>query len=55
MRLFYETKMYDYESKESAEKHIETMRKKGWTVKEQYAEPLELEYRWTVVYHRSAV
>ena len=55
MRLFYEHRIYDYETKEKAEKHIACMRAKGWIVKYQYAEPLELEYRWTVEYHRGAV
>lgn len=54
MKLFYETKMYDYETKQKAQKHIETMKKKGWRVKEQYEQD-ETDYKWTVVYHRGAV
>lgn len=55
MRLFYEHRIYDYKTREEANKHITRMQANGWTVKDQYAEPLELEYRWTVEYHRGAV
>lgn len=34
-RIFYQTRMYDYTNKEEAEKHIETMRNKGWYPKRQ--------------------
>lgn len=32
-RIFFQTRMYDYTTKEEAEKHIETMWNKGWSVK----------------------
>lgn len=32
-RIFFQTRMYDYTTKEEVEKHIETMRNKGWIVK----------------------
>lgn len=54
MRLFYESKLYDYESRAKAERHIQTMRKHGWSVKEQY-EQSDGPYKWTVVFHRGAV
>lgn len=33
-RIFYETRLYDYTTKEEAEKHIEEMKSKGWVVKQ---------------------
>lgn len=36
-RLFYESRLYDYSTKEEAQKHIDEMRKKGWYAKLQDA------------------
>ncbi len=34
-RLFFQTKLYDYTSKDEAEKHIKEMESKGWHTKTQ--------------------
>lgn len=31
-RIFYQTRMYDYTTKEEAEEHIQQMGNKGWIV-----------------------
>ena len=56
-KLMYEYRIYDYTSKEEAEKHMEEMRASGWLVKESY-QALNSKYdkssyyKWTVEYHR---
>lgn len=48
-RLFFETKLYDYTTKQQAEEDIIEMRKKGWVVKDSYAQD-DYNYSWTVEY-----
>lgn len=50
-RIFYAEKLYDYTSKNDADKHIVKMRQNGWFVKEQY-EQNDGPYKWTVVYQK---
>ena len=33
MRLFYQLKVYDYETKQEAERHMKEMMEDGWKVK----------------------
>ena len=35
MRLFYQLKVYDYETKQEAERHMKEMMEDGWKVKKQ--------------------
>ena len=53
MRLFYQTKMYDYRTKAEAEKHAKKMRENYWFIKEQYEQNDGI-YKWTVVYQKGA-
>ena len=35
MRLFYQIKVYDYDTKQEAEEHMKEMTVEGWNVKKQ--------------------
>lgn len=42
--------MYDYATKAEAERDIPKMKAKGWRVKDQYEQLLDIEYTYTVEY-----
>lgn len=52
MRLFYQTKMYDYRTKAEGEKHAEKMRAAGWFVLASYEQKNDSVYHWTIEYQK---
>ena len=42
MRLFYQIKVYDYDTQQEAEEHMKEMTANGWNVKKQEDEELIL-------------
>ena len=50
-KSIYTLKMYDYSTKEEAEKDIPKMREKGYTVKNQY----QAENTYVVEYHKQTL
>ena len=51
-RVFYESKLFDYTTKEEAEKHIEEMKNKGWAVKTSLYENGQDTFPYSVEYHK---
>lgn len=51
-RLFYEMRVYDYQTEKEMEKHIEEMENKGWMLKEKAELPQDSYYKFTVYYQK---